>query len=1111
VSNPAGFSQLVEQLLSADNEPRKHAEELFEKLKQVPDACAGNLLAVMRSSPNVEHRSFAAIMLRKVLTRDDPTLWSKCSPAMQASLKTELLAALKEEQAKTVVKKVCDTVSELGAELSDDEAPSGTTWPELLSTCFQFVQSGQPNLMESGLLILGNLAHYMAASLKPHLATLVQSLGACLGHASREVQLAALRAAAYFIQALEDAGDREKFAPMLPAMLQCLAATLNAGDEASAQEAIEMFIEVAESHPRFLRRSLVEVVGAMMSVARAEQLEAATRSLAAEFLVTLCEARDKAPGMVRKLPTFASSLFETLMLFLLDVEDDPLWHQADTDEHEEEGAGDLYGFAQECLDRIAISLGGNAIVPAAGALLPAWLSDGDWRKRHASLICLAQIAEGCQKVMLAQIDALVDMCLKGLQDPHPKVRWSACQALGQMCTDLGPQIQERCAPRILPALMVAMDDFSHPRVQAHAAAAVVNFSEGADQELLPPHLDTLITKLLLLLQHGKKLVQEGALTAMASVADCSQTLFIKYYDTVMPLLLSILVGATDKSHRLLRGKALECISLVGMAVGRDRFRGEAAKVLQWLQGLQAMEMDADDPTLGYMLQAGARLCKCLGHEFLPYLPIVMPPLIKSATLEADIKISDADDDEEGGDEDEDDDVEHIRMGDKLVAIRTSSLEEKATACNMLCCYADELKDGFFPYVKQVADIMVPLLKFWLHEEVRRAAVQTLPELLRSAVMSVEKGTVGDASVVKQLLDYFWPAMMDALGKEPDTDVQGAMMDSITEIVELVEPALMTPEYVQTAFTRFSRILKEAEERRQERLKRTGTEDFDAEELEALEAENAQEEELFDGVGSALGAFLKRAGDAVLPYVEGLMPQIGPLLDKSRNPEDRRIAVCVVDDLLEHSAAGRAKYAGQVLPMLMEACTSEHADLRQCSVYGLGILAAKAPEFFRPYVGDALQRILAVISAPGAKDDDNEMATDNAVSALGRILEFHGDAVDGAMVAGAWLGALPLTGDAVEAVVQHAFLVRLLEARDARLLGPNNANLPKIVSIAVQVLGHGTRYIAGDVGLRLAAQLHQLQGMVPADVAAGALAALSEKQRGNCQTFMSGQVPAVKDD
>jgi len=40
------------------------------------------------------------------------------------------------------------------------------------------------------------------------------------------------------------------------------------------------------------------------------------------------------------------------------------------------------------------------------------------------------------------------------------------------------------------------------------------------------------------------------------------------------------------------------------------------------------------------------------------------------------------------------------MGDRKISIRTSVLEEKATACNMLCCYADELKDGFYPYVEQ---------------------------------------------------------------------------------------------------------------------------------------------------------------------------------------------------------------------------------------------------------------------------------------------------------------------------------------------------------------------------------------------------------------------------
>lgn len=56
-------------------------------------------------------------------------------------------------------------------------------------------------------------------------------------------------------------------------------------------------------------------------------------------------------------------------------------------------------------------------------------------------------------------------------------------------------------------------------------------------------------KLLMLLQQGKRMVQEGALTALASVADCSQEEFVRYYDSVMPLLSNIMINAQQKEHR----------------------------------------------------------------------------------------------------------------------------------------------------------------------------------------------------------------------------------------------------------------------------------------------------------------------------------------------------------------------------------------------------------------------------------------------------------------------------------------------------------------------------------------------------------------------------------
>jgi len=66
---------------------------------------------------------------------------------------------------------------------------------------------------------------------------------------------------------------------------------------------------------------------------------------------------------------------------------------------------------------------------------------------------------------------------------------------------------------------------------------------------------------------------------------------------------------------------------------------------------------------------------------------------------------------------------------------------------------------------QVSGIVVPLLRFYFHEEVRIGAVQMLSELLRSSNVAAEKGVQGASKAnVKQLLDYIWPALIEAVSK-----------------------------------------------------------------------------------------------------------------------------------------------------------------------------------------------------------------------------------------------------------------------------------------------------------------------------------------------------------
>lgn len=75
---------------------------------------------------------------------------------------------------------------------------------------------------------------------------------------------------------------------------------------------------------------------------------------------------------------------------------------------------------------------------------------------------------------------------------------------------------------------------------------------------------------LQLIQKGTKLVLEQVVTSIASVADTAEEKFVPYYDMFMPSLKHIVENAVQKELRLLRGKTIECISLIGLAVGKEK-------------------------------------------------------------------------------------------------------------------------------------------------------------------------------------------------------------------------------------------------------------------------------------------------------------------------------------------------------------------------------------------------------------------------------------------------------------------------------------------------------------------------------------------------------------
>ena len=116
-----------------------------------------------------------------------------------------------------------------------------------------------------------------------------------------------------------------------------------------------------------------------------------------------------------------------------------------------------------------------------------------------------------------------------------------------MASDFSPDFQNDFHPVLMPALVAVLDD-AVPQVAGHGASCVINFAEGADKEDMLLYSETMLGKLLVLLQGANRHVSEQAITAVAAIADCLEEKFIPYYDHIMPGLKQILATVPGDSR-----------------------------------------------------------------------------------------------------------------------------------------------------------------------------------------------------------------------------------------------------------------------------------------------------------------------------------------------------------------------------------------------------------------------------------------------------------------------------------------------------------------------------------------------------------------------------------
>lgn len=180
--------------------------------------------------------------------------------------------------------------------------------------------------------------------------------------------------------------------------------------------------------------------------------------------------------------------------------------------------------------------------------------------------------------------------------------------------------------------------------------------------------------------------------------------------------------------------------------------------------------------------------RCLGSEFLPYLQVTMDKLFLAmsqdvtvpTTYQGNSREDDLDDDDDIAFDDEDDDqsdVEMIETNDGWVTVRTTLVEEQASAVQMILLLAEKLQEHFYPYVEQTVRLISNLVSS-PHEDIRSFAIAALPELVRAT----GKAMPSNRAPLVELSGYTLGLLVKSVEVEGALDLIMTGLQAIRQIV-----------------------------------------------------------------------------------------------------------------------------------------------------------------------------------------------------------------------------------------------------------------------------------------------------------------------------------------
>lgn len=667
-----------------------------------------------------------------------PKHWSSIGKDQSPQIHTKLLEFILNEDIPAVRHSGARVIAAIASiDLADGE------WSELPGQLAQASTSDQVKHREVGTYILFSLLEIAGDSFEDKMPNLFALFSKTIvDPESAEVRintLLCLSRLAMLIQPEEDPQNLARFVELVPKMVNVLKATIDEDDEDHVMQAFEVFQTLLGCESALLTKHFKDLLTFMIEIGAQTSISADSRTQALSFLMQCARYRKmKIQGI--------KDMGELLTVKSVEI-------ACEIDEDEDEDEVTPHKSALGLLDILATSLPPRQVLVPLLKVLPEYVNSSEPNRRQAGVLALGMCVEGAPDFIASQLDSIMPLVLKLLNDPVIGVRNAALNGVARLADDLAEELCKHHT-ELVPVLLKNLDAASeHASNEADAkknlailkssCAALDSVTDGIEQSVIVSYLPELVPRLGRLLSHEDLKVRASAAGAMGSIAGSASDAFSPYFESTMKA-LSIYVTIKDSDEELdLRGTVIDAMGEIARAAGPVAFQPYVQPLMQASE--EALHLG--HPRLretSYILWS--TLAKVYEEEFTPFLPGVVKGLMECLDQEESdfevelgeeakdllgqevviagkkIKVAaatDAPDDSDGmedvGDDDED--------WDDLTAV-TAVAMEKEIAVEVLGDVLAHTRKNFVPYFEKTIESTTLLVEH-SYEGVRKAAISTL--------------------------------------------------------------------------------------------------------------------------------------------------------------------------------------------------------------------------------------------------------------------------------------------------------------------------------------------------------------------------------------------------